>query len=206
MNEGKGGDTYRQHAAGYDVSAQRTMALRLRTIARLCLQPGETVVDAGCGTGLSFAPLLGAVGPQGQVIGIESSPAMIQLARMRVAGAGWTNVQLIEAPVIEAQWARPADALLLNYAHDIIRSPPALDHLLGQARPGARIAVAGIKHPPRWLDPLRLYRRFRSRHCYTHYEGLDTPWDLLAQRVTGLQVETTMMGTGFIAWGSLAQE
>ncbi|MDH4392045.1 MAG: hypothetical protein QE285_11575 [Aquabacterium sp.] len=51
----------RRHAAGDDASAQRTMALRLRTIALLQLQPGDVVLDVGAGTCLSDAPLFNDV-------------------------------------------------------------------------------------------------------------------------------------------------
>ena len=201
MAQTNGPDAYRHIAAGYDRSARRTMALRRRTIERLRLQPGDTVVDAGCGTGLGFDLLLAAVGPSGRVIGVEASPEMMALARQRVAAAGWGNVLLIESRAESARWPLPADALLFNYVHDILRSPAALDAVFAQSRPGARVAAAGIRHPPRWLDPLRLYRRLKSRGCYTRYEGLDRPWDLLEQRVSGLRVESTLLGTGYIAWG-----
>ncbi len=193
---------YRNLAAGYDRSARRTMALRRRTIESLRLQPGDTVVDAGCGTGLGFGLLLAAVGASGRVIGIEASPEMMALARQRVEAAGWRNVLLVESPAESARWPLSADALLFNYVHDILRSAEALDALLSQVRPGARVAAAGIKHPPRWLDPLRLYRRYKSRACYSRYEGLDRPWDLLQRRVPGLRVEPTLFGTGYIAWGT----
>ena len=195
---------YRSIAAGYDASARRTMALRRRTIAMLGLKAGDVVIDAGCGTGLGFPLLLEAVGPSGLVIGVEAGAEMMALARQRVAAAGWRNVLLIEATAESARWPMPADAVLFNYVHDILRSRAALDALFAQTRPGARVAAAGIKHPPRWLDPLRLYRRFKSRGCYARYEGLDRPWDLLEPRVPGLRVEPTLFGTGFIAWGRLA--
>jgi arsenite methyltransferase len=201
MTQGNRPADYRSIAAGYDSSARRTMALRRRTIECLRLQPGDTVVDAGCGTGLGFDLLLAAVGPSGGVIGIEASPEMMALARQRVAAARWDNVLLVESDAEAARWPQPADAVLFNYVHDILRSPAALDAVFAQTRPGARVAAAGIRHPPRWLDPLRLYRRFKSRGCYTRYEGLDRPWDLLQRRVPDLQVESTLFGTGYIAWG-----
>jgi arsenite methyltransferase len=192
---------YRQHAGDYDASAQRTMALRRRTIARLALRPGDAVLDVGCGTGLSLPLLLDAVGSGGTVIGVEQSPDMLALARQRMVAAGWRNVTLIDAAAEAVVLPRMVDALLFNYTHDVIRSPAALHKLCRQAATGARVAVAGIKHPPRWLDPFRLYRRFKSRGCYNSTEGLDAPWDRLQALVPDLQVESTLWGTGFIAWG-----
>lgn len=192
---------YREHASGYDASAQRTMALRRRTIARLGLRPGDVVLDAGCGTGLSIPLLLETVGDEGAVIGVEHSPEMLALARSRVAAGGWRNVTLIESAMEAARSPLPFSALLFNYVHDVIRSPAALDNVFRQAVDGAGVAVAGIKHPPRWLDPFRIYRRFKSRGCYMNTEGLDAPWDRLAVHVPDLRVESTLLGTGFIAWG-----
>ena len=204
MDNPSGPAYYRRYARDYDASAQRTMALRRRTIARLGLQPGDVVLDAGCGTGLSFPLLLDAVGISGRVIGVESSPDMLTLARERAAAAGWNNVTLLESAAEVVVLPHAVDVLLFNYTHDVLRSPAALVNIFRQARPGARVAAAGIKHPPRWLDPLRLYRRFKSRGCYARFEGLDAPWDLLARHVPDLQVESTLFGTGYIAWGHLA--
>lgn len=201
MNDETGPAHYRRHARDYDASAQRTMALRRRTIARLALRPGDVVLDAGCGTGLSFALLLDAVGAPGRVIGVESSPEMLALARARTATAGWKNVHLTEGRMEDAVLPLSVDAVLFNYTHDVLRSPTALANIFRQVKPGARVAAAGIKHPPRWLDPLRLYRRFKSRGCYVRQEGLDAPWDLLAREVPDLQLESTLFGTGYIAWG-----
>ena len=108
---------------------------------------------------------------------------------------------LIEAAAEVVVLPRVVDAMLFNYTHDVIRSPAALDNLFRQAAADARVAVAGIKHPPRWLDPFRLYRRFKSRGCYNSTEGLDAPWDRLQALVPDLRVESTLWGTGFMAWG-----
>jgi demethylmenaquinone methyltransferase/2-methoxy-6-polyprenyl-1,4-benzoquinol methylase len=81
-------ERYRARAAGYDASAQFTMPLRERTIALLQLRPGQTVLDVGAGTGLSYALLRQAVGEHGAVLAFEQSPETFGQARARVAREG----------------------------------------------------------------------------------------------------------------------
>lgn len=194
---------YRRHAAGYDASARRTMALRRRVVGMLALRPGETVIDVACGTGLSLPLLREAVGSAGRVIGIEVSPDMIAIARARCAEAGWRNVCLIEAPVEEADAGAKFDAALFNYTHDVLQSPRALERLFSFARPGARVAIAGIKHPPHWLFPLRLYRLLKARPYVTTLEGLDRPWRLVEARLANLRVRSVLLGTNYLAYGTV---
>lgn len=78
------------------------MPIRLRTIDRLQLHPGDIVLDVACGTGLSFAPLRERIGPAGRLIGIEVSSEMIALARGRCQQQDWRNVTLIESAIEDA--------------------------------------------------------------------------------------------------------
>lgn len=56
---------------------------------RAVVAPGMAVVDVGCGTGISTEILIGLVGKDGRVIGIDLSPAMLQEARRRAPRAGF---------------------------------------------------------------------------------------------------------------------
>lgn len=195
-------ERYRRCAAGYDTSAEFTMPLRRRTIALLALRPGEVVLDVGAGTGLSFAPLLAAVGEHGRVLAFEQSPEMCAQAQARIVREGWQDrVWLREARAEDVQLPQPADAALFNYVHDITRTPSAVDNLLRQLKPGARLAIAGMKFFPWWTGPLNLLAWLKNRPYNARPADLWSPWDLLAPRCEDFERWNTQWGMGYIARG-----
>jgi len=197
---------YRQRAAGYDRTCGPTWTIRERTIAALDLQPGQCVLDVACGTGLSLALLRECVGDSGQVYGFDHSAEMLAQAHARVAAAGWRNVTLIQAAAQEITLLQPVDALLFHYTHDILRSPTALERILACAKPGARVAIAGVKYFPRWLAPLNLWVYFKN-YGYNGAPGeLRSPWDRIAPRLADWQFTPTQFGMGYIASGRLRAE
>jgi demethylmenaquinone methyltransferase/2-methoxy-6-polyprenyl-1,4-benzoquinol methylase len=192
---------YRDHADGYDASARRTMWIRERTIAKLDLRRGDRVLDVACGTGLSFSLLREAVGPEGEVVGIEVSPEMINLARQRVTEAGWQNVTLLESSIESADIPEPLDAVLFQFTHDVMRSPAALKRIFAAAGPNARIAFAGMKYAPWWMAFVNVIVRAQARPYMTTFEGLDKPWDLALPYLRGFERRSVLFGTGYIGWG-----
>jgi demethylmenaquinone methyltransferase/2-methoxy-6-polyprenyl-1,4-benzoquinol methylase len=198
-------ERYQHHAAGYDASAERTMPLRLRTIGHLQLRPGDVVLDVGAGTGLSYALLLQAVGPTGRVLAFEQSPAMFEQARQRVTREGWTNLWHTCASAEDVQLPEAPDAVLFNYVHDISRSDAAVANILRQLKPGARVAMAGMKFFPWWTGPLNLLAWAKNRPYNVHAADLWSPWDKVARHCTGWQIESTQWGMGYIAHGRLKE-
>ena len=69
--------------------------LRQKAVQLLQLKPGDRVLDVGCGPGGTFPYLVDAVGPSGDVVGVEISPEVAINARRRIAKNGWSNVQVI---------------------------------------------------------------------------------------------------------------
>jgi arsenite methyltransferase len=196
-------ELYRRKAADYDASAEFTMPLRRRTIALLQLQPGQTVIDVGSGTGLSFGLLRDAVGDQGRVLGFEQSPDMFTLAEQRVAHAAWNNVWQANAAAESVQLPEQADAVLFNYTHDICRTPAAVNNILRQVKPGARVAMAGIKFFPWWTGPLNLLAWLKNRPYNAKAADLWAPWSHVAARCEHFQWHSTQWGMGYIASGIL---
>jgi len=193
---------YRAHAAGYDASAERTMPLRRRTVAKLALEPGQTVLDVACGTGLSFPLLFDGVGDSGRIIGVELSPDMLARASERCAREGWRNLTLVESAMETAEIPAPVDAILFNFTHDVLRSRTALARIFAAARPGARVAVAGMKLAPWWLAPVNLVVRAQARPYMTTFDGLARPWDILEAHLASFDWESVLFGTGYIGWGA----
>jgi demethylmenaquinone methyltransferase/2-methoxy-6-polyprenyl-1,4-benzoquinol methylase len=196
-------ERYREHAAGYDASCARTQPLRLETVAKLRLRPGDTVLDAGSGTGMSFPMLVPRVGSQGRVVGCELSPEMMALARGKVRTQGWDNVTLLEGAIEDAAIPDGLDAILCFYTHDVMRSETALESIFRRAKPGARVAVAGMKKFPWFMAPLNVYTYAKARPYMTTFEGLSAPWTLLERWLPDLERRPTQFGMGYIAWGRL---
>lgn len=59
----------------------------------LVVQPGERIVDIGCGPGTTAVELAERVGPDGEVIALDISEAMVAAAQRRAERAGATNVR-----------------------------------------------------------------------------------------------------------------
>jgi SAM-dependent methyltransferase len=194
---------YRRRAGVYDLELALFEPVRRRAVERLALRAGDGVFDVGCGTGLSLPLLQGLVGAKGRIVGIEQSPEMIAKARERVAQHGWKNVELIEASVEAARITRRADAALFHFTHDILREPLAIANVLQHLRPGARVVACGLQWAPFWAWPVNLLVFGAARHSVTSLAGLGSPWSLLAQHLSGLQVEEVMAGGVYIASGVL---
>lgn len=195
---------YKAHAAGYDASAQRTMPLRRRTIALLQLQGGQVVLDAGAGTGLSYPLLIAGVGEAGRVLAFEQSPEMFAQAEARVQREGWRNVWQVCASAEAVQLPEPADAVLFNYTHDILRSATALTNLMRQVKPGARIAIAGMKYFPWWTGPLNLLAWAKNRPYNAHPGDLWHPWDRIEAYCHSFSAGPPSSAWATSRWGSSA--
>lgn len=192
-------ERYRSKAAGYDASAEFTMPLRRRTIALLQLQPGQSVIDVGSGTGLSYALLREGVGESGQVWGFEQSPEMHAVGFQRLEREQWPNVFHLLAPAETVQLPGLADAVLFNYTHDICRTPTAVENILRQVKPGGRVAMAGIKFFPWWTGPLNVLAWLKNRPYNAKAADLWQPWSHVAAQCSEFEWASTQWGMGYIA-------
>jgi SAM-dependent methyltransferase len=167
------------------------------------VQPGETVLDIACGTGLNLEALSARVGEAGRVIGIDMSSDMLQVAEERVQAGGLRNVELINAPVGDADIGKLADAALFSFTHDILYSPEATRAALAYLRAGASVVACGAMQ--KWF-PGRLgcwLPKLISRGYTGDREPMERPWEGLAARLAHVQTKrlATHLGTMYLCTG-----
>jgi ubiquinone/menaquinone biosynthesis C-methylase UbiE len=195
---------YRRRAPLYDMELVAFEPARRGAVEALALRRGETVLDVGCGTGLSLPLLAEAVGPRGHVVGIEQSPEMIARARARTQAGGWRQVQLVEAPAENAQWRGQADAALFVFTHDVLVNDAAVANIVRHLRPGGRVAAAGLQWAPVWALPVNLFVFGAALHSVTTLSALDRPWQRLAPYLEDFTVQTSFGGAVYLARGRVS--
>lgn len=192
---------YRHRAARYDLELVPFERLRREAIALIDLHAGDTVLDVGCGTGLSFAGLSERVARAGRIVGIDPSPEMLEIARQRIVQHGWSNIALLQSGAREAPLQGQADAALFHFTHDVLRDHEALDHVLAHCRPGAHVVAVGLQWAPPWMLPANLFVLGAALYSVTSMEGLAQPWTMLAKRLADVQLRMRAHGGIYIASG-----
>jgi SAM-dependent methyltransferase len=110
----------------------------------LRLRPGQRVLDVGCGTGEPSLAIAQLVAPRGSVTGLDISPQMLAVARLRARQRGVTNVRFRAADLGRARLARAhyhgvVSRFGLMFVEDI---PRALGILRAALRPRGRAVFA----------------------------------------------------------------
>jgi SAM-dependent methyltransferase len=115
-----------------------------RTLALLALEPGQAVLDVGCGNG-AFLSLLGrVVGPHGRVVGLDPAPAFVAEARARVAAEGLDGCASVvegnayQLPFDDGSFDAARCERVLMHLDDPIA---ALREMRRVVRPGGRVAA-----------------------------------------------------------------
>jgi ubiquinone/menaquinone biosynthesis C-methylase UbiE len=208
-------ETYRKKAKHYEIVSRLYPvpgyplgSQRRRAVQALRLRPGSTVVDIACGTGQNFALIERAIGPDGRIIGVDLTDAMLAQAQLRAERKGWSNVSLVQADAAEYTFPAEVDAVLSTYA--LSHLPDCGDVIARGAEalaPDGRLVVLDLKAPdnaPRLLAQLgtAVGRRLGSIDDWLARRPWEEVRAAMQDTSAGLSWSELCFGTAFLATAS----
>lgn len=116
-----------------------TRAVTPDLIAVLDLQPGERVLDIGCGGGPATLAAVGRVGPTGRAVGADLSAPLLDLARTRAAAGEPIDFQVADMQVDRIEGG-PFDVAMSQFGVMFFDDPvAAFANIAGHLRPRGRL-------------------------------------------------------------------
>jgi trans-aconitate 2-methyltransferase len=176
-------------AKTYDAVSDPQFSWGMEVLERLDLGEGETVIDAGCGSGRVTAELVKRV-PGGSVLAVDGSPAMIEQARERLGdSAGYLVTDLSELEINE-----PVDLIFSTATfHWILDHDRLFARLRAALRPGGRL-IAQCGGQGNVAEHAKAIAEVAARPEFSaHLEQMTGMWNFAAPEET----ERRLLAAGF---------
>jgi SAM-dependent methyltransferase len=105
-------------------------------------QPGQRVLDIGCGFGDASQAIAALVGPGGEVVGVDAAARFVEAARAEAEQAGVANARFTVADVQDADLGGPYDAAFSRMGTMFFANPvAALRNVHGALAAGAPLTM-----------------------------------------------------------------
>lgn len=149
---------YSLMAPVYDVWGMLTESkARRKALALAHIRDGETVLEVAIGTGLTFQEIMKA-NPNGDSVGVDLTPAMLQKARARAAKIGGSRYRIAVGDAYDLPFPdRHFDVLMNNYLFDLLPERdfiPVLEGFRRILKPNGRIVLVNM------TKGIRFYQHF----------------------------------------------
>lgn len=199
---------YRRRAKSYDSSGISGLEpWRKEAVRTLKLKRGDLVVDVGCGTGLNFAPLQEAVGPEGKIIGVDLTDSMLDQARRRVSEHDWKNVELVQCDAAQYTFPDRTEGIISTFALSFIPdSARVIQNGSKGLLPGRKWVVLDMAWPDGWPLWLRHGLFFLSPWGITgnviQRRPWKTVWQTMEDHLVDVEWKQFWMGFFYLASGA----
>ncbi|MFD0524145.1 class I SAM-dependent methyltransferase [Paractinoplanes durhamensis] len=191
-------------AEAYDnVGVEFFRPIAAELVRAVAPQPGEHVLDAGCGTGAVLAPVAEAVGPSGYVTGIDLAPGMVARSRATTTGLDQVVVELGDAqdPAYPAgSFDLITSGLVLFFLPD---PPAALTAYRKLLKPQGRLGFSCFaQQDPRYAQALKIMARFADappeRRYHPMFDSAESLREaVLAAGYAAVEVREAEVGSAF---------
>jgi ubiquinone/menaquinone biosynthesis C-methylase UbiE len=117
-------------------------------------QPGQRVLDVGCGFGDTTQRIAGLVGPEGHAHGVDAAPRFIEAALSEAAEAGVVNASFETVDVQTGELGGPYDMAFSRMGVMFFANPvQAFRNVGGALKPGGRLLVVvwRIREDNEWM-------------------------------------------------------
>jgi ubiquinone/menaquinone biosynthesis C-methylase UbiE len=138
---------YKYRRKSYDLQWSMDPGYRkgLRRLVELVIEPDDRVLDVGCGTGSATVV---AAQKASEVVGIDLSPDMIELAEEKIAKKGLTNTSLLAVSVEEyrpgEQYDKVISSFMIPHVKPTLR-PSIYQCMYNFLKPGGTVGLFGSR-------------------------------------------------------------
>ena len=143
---------YAWRASNYDAGAGFEVEHHAEALRLAEIQPGQHVLDVGCGTGRGTVGLAQAVGPEGKVDALDLTQAMLDQARLKLERLGLSGrVQLRQGNARQLPYPDGTfDLVYSGYMFDLIPLDgftPILTEMARVLRPDGKLVLVNMSKP-----------------------------------------------------------
>ncbi len=203
--------SYNRLSRWYDAIAGSTeKKYRDWGLEKLSARPGETILEIGFGTGHCLMSLAKAVGPKGQVVGLDISDGMLSIARARLQAHGLNDhvdLHLGDAAKLDFINDASLDGVFMSFTLELFDNPEipgVLQECHRILKPGGRLAVVSMtksnppglavrmyewfhEHMPNYADCRPIFARQAMEQARFHIQdvSVSSMWGLPVEIVLG---------------------